>query len=161
MTRTFKEAPRGHDAAPSIGHLELVAEHEEIRQRLALLRAYLHDAPGESVKERRADMDRVIAWLEEHVENHTRHEDRTLYRLVERHKGPSLTAALRVEHRLIIKGVDELRACAAEPVPDSAEFVRRLDNLIGLFVAHFEAEELVIFPIVDELKERGLHVDAT
>ncbi len=160
MTKLFKGTPRNHVPGKSVERLALGTEHDEIREQLRHLRASLSSIGAEDPRERRQDMDRVIAWLEQHIENHTRHEDNDLYPLIEKHAGKSVTAALRVEHRFIYRSFDDLRRLAAEPMPDGAEFVRTLDNLIGLFAAHFEAEEEVLFPLVDQLREKGISLDA-
>jgi hypothetical protein len=39
---------------------------------------------------------------------------------------------------------------AASASPDAAAFVRRADNLLGLIWAHFEEEEMVLLPVLDE-----------
>lgn len=134
---------------------KLIAEHAEIRTALAHLRASVSNLADGGVHEQRRSMDHVIRWLEEHIDTHTQHEDTELYPAVERYVGSgALTAALRVEHRFIRRNVDQLRRIAAEPVPHPLSFTCLLDNLIGLFFAHFEAEEVVMFPVLDEMAAR-------
>jgi hemerythrin-like domain-containing protein len=139
--------------------IQLTEEHAQIRAALGHLRNSLVGLGDENVKEQRRSMDLVIRWLEEHIETHTKLEDIGLYPAIEQHVGThSLTAALRVEHGVIRRNVDQLRRLAADPVPDARAFTSLLDNLAGLFFAHFEAEEVVLFPILDEMTARGVVV---
>lgn len=130
----------------------LIAEHAEIRVALAHLRSSLSHLAEGSVKEQRRSMDHVIRWLEEHIETHTKVEDAGLYPAIEQHVGNhALTAVLRIEHRFIRRNFDQLRRLAAEPIPNPLSFTCLLDNLIGLFFAHLEAEEEILFPFLDEM----------
>lgn len=149
---SMQPRPRSKTGVHEKPSVHLAREHAEIREHLRHLRASLGELDGASVKERRRLMDHAISFLEEHVENHTRHEDRDLYPIIEQHLGsPWLTAALRVEHRVLLDTFDELRRTAAQPTPSEGAFVRLVDNLLGMLTAHFAAEEEVLFPAIDEL----------
>src|SRR5437763_16194667 len=86
----------------------------------------------------------VIERLQREVLSHDQWEDRVLYPIVDKHAGSGAyvyTATLRHEHRVIARWIGELEALAEAPALDVVAFVRRADNLLGLLLAHLEAEE--------------------
>jgi hypothetical protein len=56
---------------------------------------------------------------------------------------------MRYEHRIVGRWIGELRAEADKPKIEAAKFARRTDNLLGLIWAHFEEEEEVLLPFID------------
>jgi hemerythrin-like domain-containing protein len=101
----------------------------------------------------RKTANKVVEFLRDHILAHAEWEERHLYPAVDKrvHAGEHpFTASMRYEHRIIGRWIDELRQLAAKPSVDAAGFVRNTDRLLGLITAHFEEEEEVLLPILDQ-----------
>ncbi|ACG72970.1 Hemerythrin HHE cation binding domain protein [Anaeromyxobacter sp. K] len=101
---------------------------------------------------RAATMREVVAGLDRCLRGHLEWEERTLHPVVDKFacEGPrAFSASMRYEHDIIHRGMAELARRAGDP-EDAAGFVRHADRLLGVVLAHFELEEAVFFPILDE-----------
>jgi hemerythrin-like domain-containing protein len=63
---------------------------------------------------------------------------------------PSLTDALKREHEIMRRWIRELEELANAPMPDRHAFERRAERLLGLIEAHFEVDEAVLYPWLDQ-----------
>ncbi|MBI3856792.1 MAG: hemerythrin domain-containing protein [Planctomycetes bacterium] len=80
-------------------------------------------------------------------------EEKVLYPAVDRRMAGGLvpfTQALQSEHQLMRRWIEELHCLANETLPDHNAFARRAERLLGLLEAHFEVEESLLFPILDQ-----------
>jgi hemerythrin-like domain-containing protein len=153
---TLALAACGH-ARPPVAPSSGPRVTEPFRQEHAELLAHLDHVDalaGELAKlppeERRAAQEKVLAFYAEHLVPHAAWEEEVLYPAVDRRasQGEPFTASMRYEHTVVKAWVDQLRARLDDP--DPAAFVRQADRLLGLVSAHFQAEEHVLLPVLDQ-----------
>jgi hemerythrin-like domain-containing protein len=125
-------------------------EHMNLKRHLEHIRVMAGELPEQGEPEQREVMARIVRFFEHHITPHAQWEEERLYPLGDQLAGGSqpFTASLRYEHRLVDRGVAELRRELGRG--DAAAFARRADQLIGLVGAHFEVEEEVLLPILDQ-----------
>jgi hemerythrin-like domain-containing protein len=98
-------------------------------------------------------MQSAVGVLKEYLLPHLSAEEAALYPELERTIPPfpgSVTPAMKREHDLLRQWIAELETLANAPLPDHNAFARRGERLLGLIEAHFEVEESVIFPLLDQ-----------
>lgn len=120
-----------------------------IERRLATLESEIGALGGLPEDARRASMRRVAAEIEASLRPHLGWEERTIHPIVDKYacEGPAVfSSSMRYEHEIIYRWIAELKELAED---DTARFVRRADNLLGVVSAHFELEQHVFFPILD------------
>lgn len=135
VTEPFREEHAG--IREHLGH---------IQQKAGALRAA---APGEQKK----SPIFVSKFLNEHIRAHAEWEEKVLYPVVDRlakSGAEAFTSTMRYEHGVVGRWIDELTAESEKATPDIEAFARRTDNLLGLLAAHFEEEEEVLLPLVEE-----------
>lgn len=143
-------APGEPPASGELPTASFRAEHVEIQQHLQHVHEWTGTlAAGDPAAKQTAQ--KVVAFLEGHIEPHAAWEERVLYPIVdELAGGPSaFTSTMRYEHRVVGRWIAELRAESEQPALDAVKFARRADNLLGLIWAHFEQEERVLLPFID------------
>lgn len=128
------------------------AEHQEVQTHLRHVHERVGALPTHSPPEQRRSAQEVVSFFEKHIKPHAEWEERALYPVVDKLAGgpAPFTSTMRHEHRIVSRWIAELRAEAAKPQLDAAEFARRADNLLGLIWAHFEEEEEVLLPFIDQ-----------
>ena len=79
-------------------------------------------------------------------------EQRVLYPVVQRESGAGsqLTNVPIDEHRIVERLIAALEQEASKPTPDAAAFALTAHHLTGLLFAHFEVEEEVLLPVLDQ-----------
>lgn len=98
-------------------------------------------------------MQSAVAHLKEYLLPHLAAEEAVLYPAIERRLPASqapLTQALIREHQIMRRWIGEMEALANGAMPDHNAFARRGGRLLGLIEAHFEVDEAVLFPVLDE-----------
>jgi iron-sulfur cluster repair protein YtfE (RIC family) len=124
---------------------------EHLRRTLEGVAARVGTLAAQPLEMRSAAMHQVVDELDERLLPHLDWEERTIHPVVDKFacEGPAaFSASMRYEHRIIRRGIDDLRERAADAGAVVA-FSRRADNLLGVILAHFELEEEVLFPILD------------
>jgi hypothetical protein len=122
-----------------------------LRVALAEIAARTGDLPALPLEARSAAMHEVAADLEARLRPHLEWEERTIHPVVDKFacEGPAaFSTSMRYEHEIVYRTLVELRGRAADADAVVA-FSRRVDNLLGLVLAHFELEEEVLFPVLD------------
>ncbi len=56
---------------------------------------------------------------------------------------------MRNEHKIISRWISELESTSTRKSTDARDFVRKVDRLLELIMAHFASEEDVLLPILD------------
>ncbi|HKB78936.1 MAG TPA: hemerythrin domain-containing protein [Thermoanaerobaculia bacterium] len=128
-------------------------EHVEIRKHLAHVSAMIGSIARAAPSEQQTIMQELVAALRLHIVAHAQWEERVLYPLVDAKAGSGryeFTAAMRREHRIVGRWIDELEHQSTSTGADPIAFGQRADQLLGLILAHFEDEEEVLLPILDE-----------
>lgn len=126
-------------------HLEL--EHH-LRHAGQLTVRLLDGAPAAEQRQTMAD---VLSLLDAHILPHAEWEERVLYPAVDRRIGESrrpFSASLRHEHRIVARWTEDLKRAADRG--DARTFGHRALQLMGLLAAHFECEDEVLLPILDQ-----------
>ncbi len=98
-------------------------------------------------------MQRIVGALRSHIVPHAEWEEAVLYPVVDEKAGGGphpFTAAMRREHEIVGRWIDELDRQSKDVASDPLLFSRKADQLLGLIIAHFEDEEEVLLPILDE-----------
>lgn len=98
-------------------------------------------------------MQGAVALLKEYLLPHLAAEEAVLYPAADRRLPASdvpLTRTLIREHAIMRRWIGELEEIAGSPLPDHNAFARRGDRLLGLIEAHFEVDEALVFPVVDQ-----------
>ncbi len=124
---------------------------EQLRRSLEAIAARVGALAAQPLETRSAAMLEVVAELDERLLPHLAWEERTVHPVVDKFacEGPAaFSASMRYEHRIIRRGIDELRERATDAAAAVA-FSRRADSLLSVVLAHFELEEEVLFPILD------------
>lgn len=132
-------------------------EHVEIQEHLGHIRDMVGSLATARPEARAGTMKNVVQFLERHIKPHAEWEERVLYPVVDRHaraEKPPFTASMRHEHKIVGRWIEELAQESKKPSPDAVAFARRADNLLGLIWAHFEEEEQVLLPILDQKMSR-------
>jgi hemerythrin-like domain-containing protein len=129
------------------------AEHRDVQEHLRHVHEWVGALPTEQPVEQRKTAQKVATFFEKHINPHAEWEERFLYPIVDKLAGGgpnAFTSTMRYEHRVVGRWINELRAEADKPKIDATRFARRTDNLLGLLWAHFEEEEEVLLPLIDE-----------
>lgn len=128
-------------------------EHVEIKEHLAHLDTMAGALPAANADEQRRTMSMIAKFLDEHIRKHAEWEEAYLYPAVDKrtHGGPHpFTESMRYEHRIVGRSIEALQKMAGDPKSDPTAFARATDRLLGLIGAHFEEEEEVLLPILDQ-----------
>lgn len=133
------------------------AEHREIRQHLVHMDELAGQILSHASSEQKQDMKRLVDYLKKHIIPHAEWEEKILYGAVDKlacNAANPFTSTMRYDHKIVNKWIGELAEEAAKGEPDPAVFSRKMDHLMGLIFAHFEKEEEVLLPILDETMSR-------
>ena len=128
-------------------------EHAEIKEHLGHIKVEVGKLATAPSEEQRASLEHVVRFFREHIKPHAEWEEHVLYPAVDKRAAPGskpFTASMRYEHRIVARWTDELASMASSTPSDVTGFARRADNLLGLLWAHFEEEEEVLLPILDQ-----------
>jgi len=133
---------------------------EPIRRNLHRLQTILFTAEdqfealhGQNECEQLLLMQSVVGHLKDYLLPHLAAEEAVLYPAAERQvPGPaaSLTTVLVREHAIMRRWIQEMEELATRSMPDTDAFIRRGERLLGLIESHFELDEGLLFPILDE-----------
>ena len=147
-----------HDQEHELSPEHFRQEHAEIRERLARVRERVGSLHAGDPRPQEAARD-VVRFFTEHIAPHAQVEEQTLYPAVDRVVGsdPAFTSSMRHDHRIVERWIGELEAAGPregeageEDEFDAVAFARRADRLLGLLEAHFEKEEVVLLPLLEE-----------
>lgn len=127
------------------------AHHAEVIEHLGHIDQWAGALAGQTPREQRATMTRIVGFFKDHIAAHAADEERVLYPVVREHAGEGnrLTEVPIHEHRIVERWIAGLERAAADPSPDAAVFARDAGHLVGLLRAHFEVEEEVLLPVLD------------
>jgi iron-sulfur cluster repair protein YtfE (RIC family) len=132
-------------------------EHRELLPHIDQLREVADRAGEATAAELRAGVDGALDFLRGHLLIHATAEERVLYPAVARAAGsPRITATMERDHAAIAALIDDLAAArermgTGEPgADDLAELRRTLYGLHALVRVHFDKEEEVYLPLLDE-----------
>jgi hypothetical protein len=126
-----------------------------LRRALAAIGERVGALSALPLEARAGAMREIAADLEARLRPHLEWEERTVHPIVDTfscEEPAAFSAAMRYEHEIVFRGIGELREQSADGASVVA-FTRRADNLLGLVLAHFELEEEVLFPILDQAFE--------
>ncbi len=103
-------------------------------------------------EDQRRRMTEIVQFFREEIEPHAQWEERVLYPAVDRRMKSvrPFTSTMRGDHRVVERWVQELDRMARSEKVDPVRFGRAVDRLLGLLAAHFENEEQVLLPVLDE-----------
>ncbi|HEY6928242.1 MAG TPA: hemerythrin domain-containing protein [Thermoanaerobaculia bacterium] len=142
-------------------------EHAQIRAELRQIDRWVDRLPDADAAMQKTIMVQIVRTLKEHVLVHAEWEERVLYPAVDRRAGSGpmpFTASMRHDHTIAIHQMAEIDTESARPRPDPRWFARRTDQLLGLLLAHLDAEESLLLPILDKsmtaeeyVREIGAH----
>jgi hemerythrin-like domain-containing protein len=129
----------------------LLDGHAALRKQLELHKEGIGDLRGASQQAAKVTMDRALLFLDEEIRPHANWEEVKLYPLLDSMVGgrEPFTAAMRREHAIIDRWIEDLAVHAASTAPDAVWFARSADRLFGLIEAHWEEEEEVLLPILE------------
>lgn len=127
-------------------------KHAEVREQLRQIDRWideLHLAAGSAQK---AIMLQIVHCFRTRVLVHAEWEERFLYPAVDRRAGGSqpFTASMRHDHTIAIHRLAEIDIESSRDNPDARWFSRRADQLLGLLLAHLDAEERILLPVLDQ-----------
>jgi len=128
-------------------------EHAAIKEHLRHMSQMIQAIPGAAPEVQKQNMTKLVEALKGHILLHAEWEEKVLYPVVDQKTGGgkyAFTAAMRHEHRIVERWIDQLASESEKGRPDTTLFVRRADQLLGLILAHFEDEEEVLLPVLDE-----------
>jgi len=128
-------------------------EHSEMRKEIARVAMEIASIPAASPLEQQRKMAQVVRFLCETIVPHSDWEEKVLYPAVDRLAGEHpypFTSSMRYEHFIIGRSIDELSREASKIEQNAAGFLSQGNQLLGLILAHFEEEEAVLLPILDE-----------
>lgn len=131
-------------------------EHQKIHRRLDQISDLNGSLSGLHRQEQGRRMHEIVDFFQKELEPHARWEEKVLYPAVDRRVGSSrpFTSTMRGDHRVVGRWIAELNGLARSSTPDAVRFSRAADRLIGLITAHFENEEEVLLPVLDESMTR-------
>jgi hemerythrin-like domain-containing protein len=106
---------------------------------------------GRPPAEQRGIVRDVVEGMNLNILPHTAWAEQVLYPFLDGRVGGSepFTATLRFEHGVVRRWTTELAAERVARQPDIERFARRAENLVGLLEAHFDAEEAVLYTLLD------------
>ncbi|GEM_PF-6305312 len=128
-------------------------QYAEIRLQLDRLDGLVGSLARASSPERISTLRQITELLEEQILRNTAEETDRLYLSADRCAGNAsyrFTASLCHEQVIAARWMLELSDEAGKPSPDLTAFSRRADRLLGLLDAHFETEEKVLLPLLDD-----------
>jgi hemerythrin-like domain-containing protein len=128
-------------------------EHVAIKEHLLHMSRMIESISGSAPEAQKRSMTKLVEALKGHILPHAVWEEKVLYPVIDRKAGGgkyAFTAAMRHEHRIVGRSIDQLARESGKGSPDARLFVRRADQLLGLILAHFEDEEEVLLPVLDE-----------
>jgi hemerythrin-like domain-containing protein len=128
-------------------------EHAAIKEHLSHMSQMIQAIPEGVTEVQKQTMTKLVEALKGHILVHAEWEEKVLYPVIDQKTGGgkyAFTAAMRHEHRIVGRWIDELASESGKENPDTRLFVRRADQLLGLILAHFEDEEEVLLPVLDE-----------
>ncbi len=128
-------------------------EHARIREHLGHIHDKAATLRGAAPPDQRSAMSFIGRFMREHIQAHAEWEEKVLYPVVDRLAGSGaepFTSTMRYEHGIVGRWIAELTAEAEKETPDVEAFARRTDHLLGLLAAHFEEEEEVLLPLVEQ-----------
>ena len=139
------------------GQVELASapfrdEHEGIRKQLGEIEELVTRLESADLKGRRMAMGRIVEILRTSVLPHAAWEESVLYPLVDRKAGSGchlFTASMRHDHRVVERATEELERMADRARADAKLFARRTERLLGVILAHLDAEETVLLPVLE------------
>jgi len=129
-------------------------EHAKVREHVTHWGTMLATISMLPDTEQVATIKHIATCLNGNVIPHTKVEEQVFYPAVDKYAGvgkdgSTFTSTMRHEHKVISRWTEELTAQADKPTPDVNAFSRRAQNLIGLLIAHFEQEEEVLLPVLE------------
>lgn len=133
------------------------AEHAEVKVHLQHLDSMAGSLPSQDEAKRVKTAAFIVDFLAEHILTHAAWEEKNLYPAVDKRTTAGarpFTGTMRYEHGIIGRSIDDLKKAAAAPGFDAVRFARDTDRLLGLIAAHFEKEEEVLLPVLDESMTR-------
>ncbi len=133
---------------------------EPIRRNLHRLQKILFTAEGEfealrlsNEDDQRIIMHRVVRLMKAYLLPHLAAEESVLYPAVDRRlpaPSASMTQIMVGEHAIMRRWLEEMEDLATRSTIDAHAFVRRGERLLGLIECHFELDEGLLFPILDQ-----------
>jgi iron-sulfur cluster repair protein YtfE (RIC family) len=140
----------------------LRAEHRQLLPRLHELRSVAAGIGASAPSNLQARLDGMVRWLREHLVPHARAEEAVLYPAVEREMGsPGAMATMVADHVEVVRRIDRLAETASALVerplePEQLEDLQaQLYGLWAILLLHFDKEENVLLPVLDERLSTG------
>jgi hypothetical protein len=123
------------------------AAHDALRDRVSELRVAAETVPELSPLEREEEIGRLLRFLRERVERHTRLDETVLYPAVTVRLGdPLVAASMNYDHLAIRRWIDDL---ASADLADTARLQRLLYGLDALIRVHMWKEDELFLAALD------------
>lgn len=138
-----------HGSRPTDGFR---SEHAKIHEHLSQIQNWTGALLQQSADEQIKTMEKIVSFFDSKIKSHAAWEEESLYPLVDKIASPSnnsFTSSMRHEHKIISRWIDELNEEMHSEGPNALAFTRATDQLLGLIKAHFEEEEEVLLPFID------------
>lgn len=130
------------------------SEHREIQKHLAHIQTWSNELLQQQADTQLVTMRKIVSFLSEQIKPHAAWEETYLYPLIDKltssSKAYAFTSSMQHEHKIISRWIDDLDKNARALRPDPASFVQSTNQLLGIIKAHFEEEDEVLLPIIDQ-----------
>lgn len=135
----------------------LRAEHRDLVPKLDALRVLATELDSENRAATKGKLEEVVSMMRQDLLPHARAEEAVLYPAVEHAMhAPGAMATMIADHREIARRIEALAGMTTvlgdrAPRPDQLEDLRaQILGLWAILLLHFEKEEDVLLPVLDE-----------
>jgi iron-sulfur cluster repair protein YtfE (RIC family) len=128
-------------------------KNAEVREQLGQIDRWIDELPLADGSAQKAIMLQIVHSFRTRVLVHAEWEESVLYPAVDRRAGGGplpFTASMRHDHTVAVHRLAEIDSESSRDNPDARWFARRADQLLGLLLAHLDAEERILLPVLDQ-----------
>ena len=125
-----------------------------LRKVLLSLERHLDSLHEVNESEQMVLMQSAVTLLHDYLLPYLAAEEAVLHPAVERQlpgSGVQPTRLLHLEHDIMRRWIQEMEEEMNGSLPDHNAFARRGERLLGLIEAHFEVDETILYPLLDQV----------